>query len=211
MDLGIEKISPKREFKIAHWLKIFFLSSLFFCLIFSIIILRVQTKYSDKIIQGGDLKELNVGLVFGSGLKTSTTPSDILEDRILTAIKLYQEGKVGKFIMSGDNQGVNHNEVSVMKSYAIEQGLPEDAILLDHAGKNTLASCQNVKEIFGLTKIVLVTQEYHLRRALYTCNELGIDAIGVPAQSRPYVKQLKYTVREYFASFNAWMQSTFRL
>jgi vancomycin permeability regulator SanA len=209
MDLGIEKISSKREFKFSHWLRLLFFIILIFILFFSIIIIRVQTKYSAKIVQTSDLKELSVGLVFGAGLKTYTTPSDILEDRILTAIKLYQEGKVGKFIMSGDTQDSTHNESEVMKQFAIAQGLPEEAILLDHVGKNTLISCKNVRDVFGLNKIVLVTQAYHLRRALYSCNEEGIDAVGIAAQSRPYVNQLKYTIREYLASVNAWLQSTF--
>lgn len=209
MDIGIERGDHPRKFHFSGFLKTIFFILLFFIIIFSLIVSRVQTKYSNKILQVSDLKELNVGLVFGAGLKTMTTPSAILEDRIRTAIKLYQDGKVGKFIMSGDNQDANHNEVAAMKRFAIEQGLPEDAILLDNAGKNTLASCKNIKDVFGLNKIVLITQKYHLRRALYTCNELGIDAIGIAAESRPYLKQLKYSVRELFASFNAWMEATF--
>jgi vancomycin permeability regulator SanA len=106
--------------------------------------------------------------------------------------------------MSGDNRNMNHNEVQAMKNFALDQGLPEDDIILDHAGRSTYDSCYRLKEIFNLQKIILVTQEYHLRRALYICNKMGIDALGVAAENRGYAKQAKYTGREIGASIQAW-------
>jgi len=209
MDIGIEKVQPRREWRIVSLFKMIFLIIFVLVLIFAAIVSTVQTKYNDKILEMNKLDGLNVGLVFGAGLRTPDSPSHILEDRILTAIKLYQEGKVGRFIMSGDNQDPTHSEVQVMKEFAISQGLPENAILMDYAGVNTYESCKHVKDLFGLNKVVLITQQYHLHRALYTCNELGLDAVGIPAISRNYVNQVKYSIREIFASVNAWLDMKF--
>lgn len=206
MDIGIERASTIKRAslgKTGKRLLTFFFIILIICFL---LILRVQMKYRDKIVTGDSLTPPNIGLVFGAGLKAKGQPGAVLEDRIITAIKLFQDGKVGKIIMSGDNRDVNHNEAQAMKNFALEQGLPEDAIILDHAGLNTYDSCYRVRKVFGLNKIVLITQKYHLTRALYICNELGIDALGVPAEDRGYSKQSKYSFREYLASLQAWFE-----
>jgi SanA protein len=168
-----------------------------------LLVLRVQTKYADKIIASASLTGSNVGLVFGAGLKAGGLPSPILEERVLTAIKLFQDGRVGKFIFSG-YKTENHDETAGMKKLALAEGLPEDAILLDDLGTSTFDSCRNVKEFFELNKIVLISQKYHLRRALYVCNEIGIDAIGIASGSNnlPW----RNIAREYFASLSAWFK-----
>lgn len=206
MDIGIERASTTKRAtlgKTGKRLLTFFFILLIICLL---LVLRVQLKYRDKIISGEKLTPPNIGLVFGAGLKAKGQPGAVLEDRIFTAIKLFQDGKVSKIIMSGDNRDVNHNEVQAMKNFALEQGLPEDAIILDHAGLNTYDSCYRVREAFGLNKIILITQKYHLARALYICNELGVDALGVPAEDRGYAKQSKYSFREYLAGLQAWFE-----
>ncbi|NQT50387.1 YdcF family protein [Candidatus Kuenenbacteria bacterium] len=207
MDIGIEKANPTSYKKgVPKFLKTIVIVFLLFCFIVFLIVIRVQFKYSDKIINDTDLTSPNVGLVFGAGLKAKGVPGAVLEDRILTAIKLYQDGRLGKFILAGDNSTAGHNEVQAMKNSALELGLNEDAILEDHAGLSTYDSCLHVKESFGLNKIVLITQKYHLRRALYICNELGIDARGIASENRGYSSQFKFTVREWLASVEAWLK-----
>ena len=205
MDIGIEKASNGQTSEFNKTTKALVVILIIVGVVFCSIILRVQFKYHDKILQPENLSSPNVGLVFGAGLKARGVPGAVLEDRILTAIKLYQNNQIGKFILSGDNSTANHNEVQAMKNTALEQGLTEDILLLDHAGTSTYDSCMRVKQEFGLNKIVLITQKYHLRRALYLCNELGLDAVGVVAENRGYSKQLKYTSREVLASIDAWL------
>lgn len=203
MDFGIEQanVKPKRTLN-KFFKKIFFIFFIFCFFVFSLVI-RVQTKYGDKIIEPSKLTPPNVGLVFGAGLKAAGVPSRILEERILSAIKLFQDGRVGKFILSG-YKTENHDEVEAMKNLAFAEGLPEDVILLDDLGVSTFDSCRNVKEIFGLNKIVLISQKYHLRRALYICNELGIDATGAISETDGV--QWQNVAHEFFASVYAWFK-----
>ena len=206
MDIGIEQAGTSAKFHLKKTTKVVFFVLLFFCCVVFFIIFRVQYKYSDKIVSGDKLTPPNVALVFGSGLRAKGVPGKVLEDRISTAIKLYQDGRVGKFIMSGDNSTAGHNEVQAMKNFAIEQGVPEEILLFDHAGLSTYDSCLHVKEVFGLNEVIVITQKYHLRRALYICNEIGLDAVGVPAIDSGYSKQLKYTSREFLASVKSWFE-----
>ncbi|MBT5337806.1 DUF218 domain-containing protein [Candidatus Falkowbacteria bacterium] len=205
MDIGIERGSTNSgssEFRKTTRTIIFVL--LLFCLFVFLIMARVQFKYGSKIVNPESLSPPNVALVFGAGLKARGVPGVVLQDRVISAIRLYQEGRVGRFIMSGDNSTANHNEVQAMKNFALDNGLPEEMMLFDHAGLSTYDSCKNIKEQFELNSVVLITQKYHLRRALYICNELGVDAVGVIAQNTGYGKQFKFTVREWGASFQAW-------
>lgn len=205
MDIGIESGQTKKSEFYKSSKKIVIVLLLVFVFFVSVIY-RVQTKYNSKIVDKQSLTPPNIALVFGAGLEAKGVPSDVLKDRILTAIKLYQDGRVGRFIMSGDNKDPDHNEVQAMKNYAIEQGLPEEVIITDGAGLSTKTACIRLKEQFNITKAILITQKYHLRRALYVCNEVGIDATGVVAEDRGYRNQLKYTVRELLASVNEWAQ-----
>ena len=204
MDIGIEKGDLRKKFSLSRGIILVLRTVFVFLIIMVLLVVRVELKYRDKIVSASEISGQNIGLVFGAGLKKGNQPSDILEDRIVTAIGLYQDGKIGKIIMSGDNQGDNHDEVTAMKNFALAQGLPEDAILTDNAGINSYSSCANIKKVFSINKIVLITQKYHLSRTLYLCNELGIDAIGVPARDRGYVHQLKYSLREIPANLSAW-------
>jgi vancomycin permeability regulator SanA len=169
--------------------------------------LRVQTKYNRAIVSLDQIPaNFTTAMVFGAGLKARGQPSDILEDRVLTAIQAYQEGKIGQILMSADNSQANHNEVQAMENLALEQGLPLEAIIHDHAGVSTFESCRRAKQELDLNKIVLVTQKYHLKRALYICNELGLEAIGLDASKRRYQKQLQFSWREIPACIFAWVE-----
>lgn len=117
-------------------------------------------------------------IVLGAGI-WGDRPSPMLQDRLDEAIKLYEEGKAPKIIMSGDNGQEGYDEVNVMKDYAIEKGIPSEDIFMDHAGFSTYETMYRAKEIFGAKKIVIVTQEYHLYRSVFIAQKLGMEAYGV--------------------------------
>jgi len=205
MDIGIEFAGQGKKRKVPRYVRATLIVVFIIAALFIIISWRVMSKFDEKIVSPEKISGQNIALVFGAGLKLSGAPSHILEDRILTAIKLYQDGRVGKIIMSGANPTVDYNEVQAMKDFALGEGLPEEAIILDYAGRRTYDSCYRVKDIFSLNKIILVTQAYHLPRALYLCESLGVSSLGVAALDRGYFNQWKYSLREWPASFKAWL------
>ena len=127
-----------------------------------------------------------VAIVFGAGLWRDGTPSPVLRDRVATAADLYLSGKVEKLLMSGDNTSIHHDEPGAMRDYALGLGVPDEDIVLDYAGRRTYDTCYRAREIFNISSAILVTQAFHLPRALYTCNMLGVKAVGVPADLRQY-------------------------
>jgi SanA protein len=133
-----------------------------------------------------DVPSRRVAIVFGAGLWRDGTPTPVLRDRVATAAELYFSGKVEKILMSGDNRFIYYNEPGAMRNYALDLGVPDEAIVLDYAGRRTYDTCYRARQIFGVTEAILVTQQFHLSRALYTCNKLGVNAIGVPADRRRY-------------------------
>lgn len=146
-------------------------------------------------------------IVFGAGLTRSGAPSPVLRDRIETAVELYKAGKVEKLLMSGDNRFVDYNEPGAMARYAAQLGVPEEDIVLDYAGRRTYDTCYRAREIFGLEKAILVTQHFHMPRALYVCNNLGVQSVGVPADGvflRRY--RVYWGVREVLATAAAFWE-----
>ncbi|MEW5872472.1 MAG: ElyC/SanA/YdcF family protein [Chloroflexota bacterium] len=146
-----------------------------------------------------------VAIVFGAGLWRDGSPTPVLRDRVETAADLYLSGKVEKLLMSGDNRFVNYNEPAAMRAYALQLGIPDDAIVLDYAGRRTYDTCYRALHIFGVEQAILVTQGFHLPRALYLCNQLGLPASGVPATRRVYRKAslLYWNLREVPATLVA--------
>ncbi len=147
-----------------------------------------------------------VAIVFGAGLWRDGTPTPVLRDRVATAAGLYFSGKVEKLLMSGDNRFIDYNEPAAMRDYALALGVPEDAIVLDYAGRRTYDTCYRAGAIFGLRRAILVTQGFHLPRALYLCNHLGVEASGVPADRREYRRGsvLYWNARELLATTAAF-------
>jgi vancomycin permeability regulator SanA len=143
-----------------------------------------------------------VAIVFGAGLWRDGSPTPVLYDRVATAAQLYFSGRVEKLLMSGDNRVVEYNEPQSMKDYAVSLGVPAEAIVLDYAGRRTYDSCYRAQAIFGLEEAILVTQRFHLPRALYTCNQLGLDSVGVEADLRAYRRSsmLYWSMRELLAT-----------
>ena len=151
-----------------------------------------------SIDEAKELTDVDCILVLGAGVY-GNKPRPMLEDRILTGIELYNNGVAKKIIMSGDHGQEDYDEVNVMKSYAIDEGINSSDIFMDHAGFSTYDSIYRLKEIFEVDKVVIVTQEYHLYRALYIAKELEIEAYGVSANLRDYPGQFKREVREILA------------
>lgn len=133
------------------------------------------------------------------GVREDGTPSLMLRDRLLTAIELYENGGAPKLLMSGDHGRVDYNEVECMKNFAVEHGVPEDDIFLDHAGFCTYDSVVRAKEVFGAEKIIVVTQKYHIYRAIYIAQAFDMDCVGVPADEVVYRGQTIRDIRESIA------------
>jgi SanA protein len=146
-----------------------------------------------------------VAIVFGAGLWRNGTATPVLQDRVQTAANLYFAGKVKKLLMSGDNRFVDYNEPAVMRQLALSLGVPDGAIVLDYAGRRTYDTCYRAKAIFGVNEAILVTQAFHLPRAIYLCNHLGVDSVGVDADLRIYPKSslLYWNARELLATVAA--------
>ncbi|HEX7555571.1 MAG TPA: ElyC/SanA/YdcF family protein [Leptolinea sp.] len=146
-------------------------------------------------------------IVFGAGLYRDGSPSAVLRDRVQTAVELYKAGKVEKLLMSGDNSTLSYNEPGAMKKYAMQLGVPENAIVQDFAGRRTYDTCFRAKAIFGITEAILVTQDYHLPRAMYICKILGLNTIGVSADRRNYRlgTYIYWRLREIPATFTAFI------
>lgn len=166
----------------------------------------ITTLYGwSRVYDVGGAPAERVAIVFGAGLTRSGQPTPILRDRVETAAELYFAGKVEKLLMSGDNRQISYNEPEAMRRYAISLGVPAEAIVLDYAGRRTYDTCYRAKAIFGLDSALLVTQGWHLPRALFTCNALGVRAVGVEAAKRRYwpVMLAIWNTREQVATLAA--------
>ena len=159
-----------------------------------------------------DVSPERVAIVFGAGLRRDGTPTAVLRDRVDTAARLYFDGKVEKLLMSGDNRFEDYNEPEAMRQHARSLGVPEEAIVLDFAGRRTYDTCYRARHIFGLESAILVTQKFHLSRALFTCNALGVKATGVEADNYYYLKRsrLYWNIREQLATVTAFWDVYFK-
>lgn len=160
--------------------------------------------YRDRVYSVADAPPRSVALVFGAGLWADGSPTPILADRVHTAAELYHAGIVQVLLMTGDHSRLDYNEPQAMLEYAVGLGVPAEAVVLDYAGRRTYDSCFRALHIFGVQEAVLVTQAYHLDRALYIADRLGIDAVGVPADKRSYRYMEAYRWREVAATLAAW-------
>ena len=167
----------------------------------------LTARYDNRIYNPEELDVVpgrSVTLVFGAGYWDDGALSDILRDRLDAAIELYRVGKVEKLLFSGDNRVIEYNEPGKMREYAISQGVPDEAIVLDFAGRRTYDTCYRARDIFQVQEVILVTQHYHLPRALLICDGLNVDAVGYVADRTPYVHIRWYWIREIPALWNAW-------
>ena len=171
---------------------------------------RLITAYSahGRMFKVADAPTSRAAIVFGAGLQRDGTPSPVLKDRVSAAVQLYELGKVERILMSGDNRFEDYNEPAAMKAYAVSLGVPEEAVVLDYAGRRTYDTCFRASEIFGLDEALLVTQRFHLPRAIFTCSGFGINVYGVIADLRDYhTHSLRYwNIREIPATLVAVWQ-----
>lgn len=138
-------------------------------------------------------------LVLGCGVLSDGTPTHMLYDRVSVGISAWEAGASDKLLMSGDHGRTDYNEVAAMKQQAMEAGIDADAIFCDHAGFSTYESLYRARDIFGVKKVIIVTQRYHLYRALFIARQLGLEAYGIPADLRPYSGQIYREIREMAA------------
>ena len=174
--------------------------------------LYVKQSTKNQIIvneEYSNLEDIDCILVLGAGI-WEDRPSHMLEDRLLQGIELYKNGIAPKIIMSGDHGRVEYDEVNVMKDFAIEKGIPSEDIFMDHAGFSSYDSIYRAKEIFEAKKVVIVTQKYHLYRALYIANSLGLEAYGVGADPRQYVGATYRELREIMARNKDFVKCIFK-
>lgn len=174
--------------------------------------LYVRKSTKNQIIKENEYAELldvDCIIILGAGI-WGDKPSPMLEDRLLEGIKLYQNNVADKIIMSGDHGRKEYDEVNIMKNYAIEKGIPSENIFMDHAGFSTYESIYRAKDIFEAKKVVIVTQKYHLYRALYIANQLGLEAYGVGADPRQYVGAAYREIREVLARDKDFIKCIFK-
>lgn len=172
------------------------------------VVLSTKNQFSN-IEELNSIKDIDCILILGAGI-WGDKPSPMLEDRLLEGIKLYEAGVAPKIIMSGDHGREEYDEVNIMKEFAIERGIPSEDIFMDHAGFATYDSIYRAKEIFEAKRIVIVTQDYHLHRALHIANSLGIEAYGVPSNPRKYGGQFIRDMREILARDKDFVKCIFK-
>ncbi|MDR0848810.1 MAG: YdcF family protein [Propionibacteriaceae bacterium] len=156
-----------------------------------------------RISSVDDVETHDVAIVFGAAM-WGAHPSPYLESRLQVALELYQAGKVKVILVSGDNREDNYNEPGGMKAWLVDQGVPEDKIVTDGEGLDTYATCTRAKDVFGLDSAILVSQTYHLHRAVTTCRLIGLDAVGVGDETRKSTdpaKWFQYSLREIPADY----------
>lgn len=156
------------------------------------------------------LEEPDCILVLGAGVRDDGSPSHMLEDRLIVGKELYEAGISEYILLSGDHGREGYDEVNCMKDYMMDNGIPREPLFLDHAGFSTYESLYRAKEIFGVKKLVIVTQGYHLYRALYIADSLGLEAVGATADLRTYVGQSMRETREIAARVKDFFYTIFK-
>jgi len=175
--------------------------------------LYVRKTVTEKILtpeEADELESVDCIIVLGCYVKENGLPSDMLSDRLTRGLELYQLRAAPKIIMSGDHGRLEYDEVNVMKQYAIDSGIPSSDIFMDHAGFSTYDTIYRANAIFGVEKAIIVTQKYHLYRALYIADKLGLEAYGVGSDYYTYVGQQMREFREILARNKDFVKTIFK-
>lgn len=173
----------------------------------------VKCSVADQILsaeQAAKLANVDCILVLGCGVYADGTPTAMLHDRLRRSVELYDLGAAPKLLMTGDHGREGYDEVDAMKTFAVDAGIASENVFMDHAGFSTYESMYRAKEIFQAKKIIIVTQEYHLYRAIYIAESLGMEAYGVSSDYRSYGGQLQYDLREVLARVKDFGMSIFK-
>ena len=149
--------------------------------------------------EAGELENMDAILVLGCGVRPDGSPSLMLRDRLDMGLQLYEAGAAPKILMSGDHGSVGYDEVNAMKDYATDRGVPSEDVFQDHAGFSTYESMYRARDVFAAQRIIIVSQRYHLYRAVYDARALGLDAWGVAAEDIAYTGQFLREIREILA------------
>lgn len=190
--------------KILCWL-------IFICVVIILVVLGInlymKMKVSCNIITVEDAadKDADCIIILGAKVRADGEPSWMLEDRLIIGEQLYSVGASDKLLMSGDHGREEYDEVNTMKNYVMEKGVPSEDVFMDHAGFETYDSIYRAKEIFGAKKVIIVTQEYHLYRAMYIAESMGMEVYGVSSDLRDYSKMQYYRIaREWLARIKSF-------
>lgn len=167
----------------------------------------IDRYYTPRIYDVSTVPKKTIAIVYGAAIYRNGRLSAVLRDRMETAIHLYDSGKVDRLLLSGDSRPTGYSEPLAMFHFAVQRGVPEEAIEIDHGGYRTYDTCYRARWEFDVDQATLVTQGFHLPRALYTCDRLGIDAVGVAADQRQYRGERWYEVRETAATLVALWDS----
>ncbi len=166
---------------------------------------------TERIVELNDVPTVDVVIVPGASVLPSGKPSDVLADRLLAAVDVYNAGKASTIFVSGDGATEEYNEPAAMRAYLVDHGIPDTAIIADNAGLDTFATMRNAYDEFGDVSAVVATQTFHLPRALYIGKMVGMDVYGVAAERQPYVKDDLFASRERFANVKAFIDVHVRL
>jgi SanA protein len=171
--------------------------------VFNLIIVRsARAAIVDKI---ASVPQAPVAIILGAGVYPDGTPSAMLVDRLETGIKLYKAGKVGRLLLTGQHSTTTYDETNAMLHYVLAHGIPDQDVFTDHAGFSTYDSMYRARDVFQVTNALVVTQSFHLARAVYTARSLGIDAIGVSADIQHYPSLWHNVLREWVARSKAYV------
>ena len=159
----------------------------------------VKAYYGERIFEPETVSAHGVAIVFGAAVRNGRL-STVLRDRMDTAIHLYESGLVDKIIVSGDRRSEDYDEPGAMMAYAIQRGVPLSDLQADFAGRRTYDTCYRAHHVLQVESAILITQAFHLPRALFTCNRLGLSSVGVSADQRSYRAERWYEFRETAAT-----------
>ena len=192
----------KKKKIVGKAVRVFLVLALAGCLVLFLVnlyIIRKEEKYIVSAEEAEAFQDVDCIMVLGCGVRPDGSPSGMLNDRLVQGVSLYKEDVSDRLLMSGDHGRVNYDEVNLMKQFAIDRGVPSENIFMDHAGFSTYESMYRARDIFQAERIVVVTQEYHMYRALYNAGQMGMDAYGVASDPRKYGGQKIRDAREMLA------------
>lgn len=160
--------------------------------------------------ESAELEGIDCIIVLGCGVGADGSLSGMLRDRLTVGVELYKEGAAPKLLMSGDHGRVNYNEVGAMKQYATDLGVPSEDVFMDHAGFSTYETMYRARDVFEAKRVIIVTQEYHLYRAIYDAKKLGLEAYGVSSDLHDYAGQTYRDAREVLARCKDFLYTLFK-
>lgn len=203
-----EHKQTRRRWRFFLWFMLIVLATLLWAPTIYVNAVTHSKRYELSRVAVSDIPKRDVAIVLGAALRyKGTEPSLYLKWRINTAVKLYKAGKVDRLLMSGDGSYFDHDEPYIMRREAIAQGVPADKIEMDKFGFDTYDSCMRAKRLRNISSAIMVTQGYHLPRAVFSCREIGINAIGVNAESDPQQGWTPYAIaREWLSTDKLFVQ-----